>query len=103
MTLFMFYMTGNNLSIFTIMITVAFLFRPLSELFSINKAFVPFEGKGVNLFLPKMLYLLLHLVILGAAIYKFSAMGVLPVNAIDWVYLLEYKEKPSHAVGVFPK
>jgi len=37
MTLFMFYMIGNSLSIWTIMMTVAFVFNPIKSLFTVNQ------------------------------------------------------------------
>ena len=35
-TLFMFWMTGNAMSIWTIMITIAFVFNPIKSIFSVN-------------------------------------------------------------------
>lgn len=87
MTLFMFYMTGTGLSIWTIMITIAMVTTPITSLFKVNTgnylfsmtrlAFAPFEHKQVNLLLPKLTYMFFNAVILAAALYKFSSKNVI--------------------------
>ena len=84
MTLFMFWMTGTSMSIWTIMISVAFVLNPIKQIFMVNQgkdlfppskcdlAFVPFENKGINLLMPKLTYMLFNSLILCAALYKFS-------------------------------
>lgn len=37
MTLFMFWMTGSGLSIWTIMITVAMVMSPIKQIFTVNQ------------------------------------------------------------------
>ena len=100
MTLFMFWMVGSNLSIWTIMITITFMINPIKQLFTVDQTFKQFEGK-VNLFMPKLVYVAMVLLLLGMAIYKFSAMGMLPVQPIDWVYLLEPAHVKKVAFGIF--
>mmetsp|Transcript_46925 Transcript_46925/g.34356 ORF Transcript_46925/g.34356 Transcript_46925/m.34356 type:complete len:103 (+) Transcript_46925:197-505(+) len=97
MTLFMFWMTGNSMSIWTIMITVAFVMNPIKSIFTVNSAFVQFENKNINLFLPKIVFILLNSVTLGAAIYKFSVMGIIPVLPIDWVGIFNPKTPFEHS------
>lgn len=93
----MFWMTGTSMSIWTIMITIAFVMSPVKAIFGVNQAFIPFEHKGVNLLLPKLIYLLLNFVILGAALYKFSIMGIIPVAPYDWVGLISSKVPIEHS------
>ena len=100
MTLFMFWMTGSSISIWTLMITVSFLITPVKQLFGVNQAFTPFEGK-IPLFLQKVTFVALHLVILGCAFYKFSAMGIVPDKAVDWQYLVEPQKFQRLAFGLF--
>ena len=100
MTLFMFWMTGSGISIWTIMITVSFLISPIRQLFSVNQAFAVFEGK-IPLFLQKVAYVGLHLVLLACAFYKFSAMGIVPDKAVDWMYLLDPPKYNSVSFGLF--
>mmetsp|Transcript_16863 Transcript_16863/g.16523 ORF Transcript_16863/g.16523 Transcript_16863/m.16523 type:complete len:119 (+) Transcript_16863:7-363(+) len=52
MTLFMFWMSGSSVSIWTLMITISFLFSPVSQLFNVSTVFEPYEGK-IPLFLQK--------------------------------------------------
>ena len=96
-TLFMFWMTGNAMSIWTIMITIAFVLNPLKSIFGVNQAFTQFEHKKINLLGPKLLYLLFNFVILGAALYKFSVMGIIPVAPYDWVGLINSKVPIEHS------
>mmetsp|Transcript_21303 Transcript_21303/g.24495 ORF Transcript_21303/g.24495 Transcript_21303/m.24495 type:complete len:166 (-) Transcript_21303:36-533(-) len=100
MTLFMFWMTGNSISIWTLMITISFLISPFKQIFSVNQAFIAFEGK-IPLFLQKVCFASLHLFILGVAVYKFSAMGIIPDKAIDWMALIEQTKPRNLAYGLF--
>jgi hypothetical protein len=91
MFLFMFWMTGSYLSIYTIMFTVQMVSGPFSAMTSVNKAFEPFEFKGLNLMLPKLLYIGCNFVSIGFALYKFSSMGIIPVQPADWAGLFHDK------------
>lgn len=75
-------MTGTSMSIWTIMISIAFVLNPIKSIFAVNQgtltfsliflAFVPFENKSINLLLPKLTYMFFNSLILAAALYKFS-------------------------------
>ena len=110
----MFWMTGSSMSIWTIMICVAFLLNPLKSIFTVNQgmctfsafppvltpinvAFTPFENKSINLLMPKLTYIFCNAIILAAAIYKFSVMGIIPVAPYDWVGLIESKVPREHS------
>ena len=95
-------MTGNAMSIWTIMITVAFVFNPIKSIFAVNQAFTQFEHKNLNLLLPKLTYMFFNCVILGAALYKFSVMGIIPVAPYDWVGLINSKTPIEHSQVVYP-
>jgi hypothetical protein len=112
-------MTGTGLSIWTIMITCAFVMNPLKSIFGVNQgkidiflcftvAFVPFENKQINLLLPKLTYIFFNAVMLAGALYKFSStyisilyitivMGIIPVAPIDWVGLISSKVPIEHS------
>ena len=96
----MFWMVGNSVSIWTLMITISFLISPIKQLFSVGQAFIQFEGK-VPLFLQKATFACLHLFLLGVAFYKFSAMGIVPDKAIDWASLIEPPKYQNFAFGLF--
>ena len=87
MFLFMFWMTGSHLSVYTIMFTVQFATTPFKAIFNANQAFEPYEHKGLKLVLPKLLYIACNMVTIGLAAYKFSNMGIIPVLPSDWAGL----------------
>ena len=79
MMLFIFWMTGSGLSIYTIMFTMQFAMSPFKAVFNVQTAFEPFQDKGINLTLPKLLYVASNTVLIALAAYKFSNMGIIPV------------------------
>ena len=87
MFLFMMWMTGSSLSIYTIMFTMNFALAPFKAIFNVNQAFEQFEFKGVSLTMPKLLYIGCNLITVGLASYKFSKMGIIPVLCSDWAGL----------------
>lgn len=102
MFLFMFWMTGSYLSIYTIMFTVQMVSGPFAAIFNVNKAFEPFEFKGLNLTLPKLLFIGCNCVSIGFALYKFSNMGIIPVQPADWAGLFHDKVTIEVAQVVVP-
>ena len=88
MFLFIFWMTGSSLSIYTIMFTVQFAMTPFKAIFGVNEAFLPYEQKGLSILLPKLIYIASNLVVIGLAAYKFGNMGIIPVLPADWAGLL---------------
>ena len=91
MFMFIFWMTGSSLSIYTIMFTMSFAMKPFSAIASINTAFEPYEKKGINLLMPKLIYIGANAVTIAMAAYKFSNMGIIPVLPADWAGLLSAK------------
>ena len=91
MLLFVFWMTGSSLSIYKIMFSVSMVNGPFAAIFNVNKAFEPFEFKGLNLLMPKLIYLGCNCVSIGVAVYKFSNMGIIPVQPSDWAGLFHDK------------
>lgn len=91
MNLFMMWMIGSSISIWTIMMTVMLVVSPTKALFEVNNAFKKFEYPGLSLLAPKLIYFGINLGLLGMGIYKFSVMGILPVAPFDWVGLISMK------------
>lgn len=87
MFMFIFWMTGSSLSIYTIMFTVQFATTPFKAIFNSGAAFEPFEFKGLSLVLPKLIYIACNCVTIAMAAYKFGNMGILPVLPADWAGL----------------
>jgi len=84
MMMFIFWMTGNGISIYTIMFTINFAIAPFTALYNINSVFEQFKHKDLNLLMPKLVYAACNMVTMGAAFYKFSSMGIIPVQPADW-------------------
>eukprot|EP00607_Mallomonas_marina_P007710 CAMPEP_0182416822 /NCGR_PEP_ID=MMETSP1167-20130531/1193_1 /TAXON_ID=2988 /ORGANISM="Mallomonas Sp, Strain CCMP3275" /LENGTH=175 /DNA_ID=CAMNT_0024589921 /DNA_START=130 /DNA_END=657 /DNA_ORIENTATION=+ len=96
MTGFMLWMSGSSIQIFSIMMTGMALFNPIMAISSLQHTFSKFEGEGVHLTIPKLIYLSFQGLAIGLALYKCSTMGLLPVTSSDWTKLLppqEYIEK----------
>jgi len=98
-TLFMLWMSGSGINIFSIMITVGTLFTPLKGFLNLNTSFKHLEGEGVDLLFPKVKYLFFNLVVLGATTYKLQSMGLLPFAAGDWIGLIPYKHVFEFSTG----
>lgn len=95
MTIFMFWMFGNNISIFvlfpiiqTLMTAVGGLINMAKGIIQSNLVFTPYEGMLPSLLRYKFMYLGIHIILLGIVLYKMASMGMLPVVAADYVDLL---------------
>ena len=87
MFMFIFWMTGSSLSIYTIMFTVSFAMKPFTAIAGVNAAFENYENKGISLIMPKLIYIASNAVTIAMAAYKFSNMGIIPVLPVDWAGL----------------
>lgn len=100
MNLFMLYMSGNSIQIFSIIITVMLLWNSLNGVLNTLQIFQPFlptkeaqETKGQKIMailnsnlLPAVgLYILLQLVNFGLGVWKMGGMGLLPTSTSDWL------------------
>eukprot|EP00760_Papus_ankaliazontas_P034288 PhM_4_TR709/c0_g1_i1/m.52253 len=88
MMVFMLWMSGNDLHIFSIMITVMAIYQPLKAFGSINAIFTPFASdpqlKGAVL-QGKIMFFVFNCVALGVGIGKCAFMGLVPTAALDWM------------------
>lgn len=85
-TAFMLWMSGSSIQIFSIMMTGMALLNPIKAIFSVNDTFRAFEREdGVDLKLPKLIFLGLQLLSLAVGLYKCSTMGLLPLTSADWI------------------
>ena len=68
------------------------LLNPLKAIVGLKQAFVKYEKEdGVDLRLPKLIFLALQILSLGVGLYKCSTMGLLPITSADWTNLLPDK------------
>eukprot|EP01039_Chlorochromonas_danica_P019317 gene19317-23366_t len=74
-TAFMLWMSGSSIQIFSIMMTGMALINPLKAIFSVNDAFKAFDREeGVDLKLPKLIFVGLQVLALAVGLYKCSTM-----------------------------
>ena len=88
MTAFMMWMAGNEIHIFSIMITGMAIYQPLQGLMQVGSIFKIFEGKKeleTAVLIGKVLYTLSSLAALCAGLLKLSYMGLLPTATVDWI------------------
>ena len=64
------------------------MFPSIKAIMNVNTEFKKFEDKKVELTLPKMLYAFIHMITVGILLYKFSVMGLIPSQPVDWVTLI---------------
>ncbi|KAL4208578.1 hypothetical protein CU097_009685 [Rhizopus azygosporus] len=113
MSLFMMYMSGNSLQIFSVVITATMLFiQPIKAIMSVQEskyfllmplffklnlffllsAFSRFESKESDLTLPKLSFIGLQVIVVLLGIYRVNSMGLLPNTASDWLSFIKPKE-----------
>ena len=89
MTFISSFFIGNSLSLFTIMIYGYQLYSSLSNILNVNKAYQMFESPEFSLVGYKILYVILTSCSFGVLLYKVFRMGLIPLNAADWVGLID--------------
>ena len=67
------------------MMTGMALVTPIMAITSVKQTFSKFEGEGINLLFPKLIFIALQGLAIGVALYKCSTMGLLPLTSVDWV------------------
>jgi len=99
MNLFMAWMSGTSLNIFSIMITLYSFINPVKAILGTQAIFSRFEDPAHNLILAKLIYIAINLFMVSVAIYKCWVLGLLPVTISDWVSLLAVKESLEFSTG----
>ncbi|GAB5359650.1 hypothetical protein AAMO2058_000561500 [Amorphochlora amoebiformis] len=99
MTGFMMFMTGNTLQIFSIMMLGMAMWTPVSGLLNTNKVFERYEGRGVDLVMPKLIYVALNLAGFALVCWKLNSMGLLP-SAWELAAEPKLRVTQEYAVGV---
>eukprot|EP00730_Choanoeca_flexa_P012597 TRINITY_DN4433_c0_g1_i1.p1 TRINITY_DN4433_c0_g1~~TRINITY_DN4433_c0_g1_i1.p1 ORF type:complete len:172 (+),score=6.53 TRINITY_DN4433_c0_g1_i1:77-592(+) len=90
MSLFMMWMMGNNLSIWTFGFLGYLMYNPIRALFNVNNEFKRFQdGPSDNYLLHKASYMLVTLVYLALGAWKCSGMGLIPSSQADWLEFVQ--------------
>jgi len=90
MNLFMLWMAGSSLSIFTILMVSMAMWSAMSGALSVTAAFAQFQEteadrQQLNLLLPKLAYVAINLGLLGVSVYKCKSMCILPNSINDFL------------------
>lgn len=88
MNLFMLWMMGNNLHIFSIFMIGSMLTTPIKGLLNVETAFSKFKNCDQSLIQPKLTYIGINFVLLLMGLYKLYNMGLLPLSPSDYVDLI---------------
>lgn len=85
--LFTMWLSGNDISIYSIMTVSGGLWGPVKTLFSINSTFKAMDANKSteDNFRQKIVYILGNLIGIALAIYKFLSMGIIPSYDSDWL------------------
>jgi hypothetical protein len=64
-------------------------------------AFASVSNVGINLTIPKLIYLGLNGIGCAFLLYKVRSMGLLPITSSDWISLLPARQAAEHSsVGI---
>lgn len=92
MTLLMMFLVGNDVGIFSIMFVGMAVIGPLQSIFSVNKNFAELATESEQdpqmrsaVLQSKAIFVGCCAVALVVALVKLNWMGLLPVNAVDWM------------------
>jgi hypothetical protein len=94
MMVFMFWMTGSGLHLFSIMMTGMALMNPVRALLAMGTAFqnIKVPGRDINLTQQKLVYLACVIAGLCVGGWKLNKMGLLPLTSADWVTMVPVRE-----------
>lgn len=120
MNMFIIWMSGNSVQIFSILITSMLLYNPIKSMFQVNELFDRFEdddaetakidyssdsgisgllGMSNPFLLPKIAFIAVQFLSLGLGVWKMGSMGLLPTAASDWLAFMEPKVAIEYSFG----
>jgi len=99
MTAFMLWMSGSGLQIFSIMMLGMAFWTPFQKLFNVNQEFVRYADSGVDITVPKLVFLGLNVLGILLAVYKSHTLGLVPTPA-DWAPVPVVKQALEFSTGV---
>ncbi|EDQ91090.1 uncharacterized protein MONBRDRAFT_18332 [Monosiga brevicollis MX1] len=101
MTLFMMYMMGSSITIWTFGFLGYLMYNPIRSLFSINNEFKRFEDSAEDNFLVhKLAYTAVTLVYVALGAWKCSGMGLIPSSQADWLEFMQIGAPQEIAAGM---
>lgn len=104
LSMLMLYLSGDVLSVMSIMICAVMISGPVKSLMAYRNSFAWFEQHlgpdDASLRRSKLVYLAINLVVFSVAIYKIAALGVLPITRRDVMGWLSVYTTQGEAVFV---
>jgi ER membrane protein complex subunit 4 len=97
-TMWMF--VGNRLNIWSVFFLIQMGTGPFRNLLSTNTIFSRFEDPGVDLIIPKLIYIAINLVGCAFFFYKLRVMGLMPITSSDWVSLIPIQQHIDYSSGL---
>ena len=89
MYLFVFWMMGSNLNIFTIFFFFNAFMTPIRSIMNMENTFNALKNEHFNDFLfYKMMYVLINIGVLMFVLYKLYGIGMVPLNPSDYLEIL---------------
>eukprot|EP01108_Squamamoeba_japonica_P009202 TRINITY_DN8499_c0_g1_i1.p1 TRINITY_DN8499_c0_g1~~TRINITY_DN8499_c0_g1_i1.p1 ORF type:complete len:180 (-),score=45.01 TRINITY_DN8499_c0_g1_i1:49-567(-) len=89
MNMFMAWMSGSSIGIFSIMIMGYMLYGPLMAAIGVNSTFRAYEDPGVSLLLPKLTFVALNAVVFCIGLYKAHTLNLIEVSDADWAIYVQ--------------
>ena len=99
MNMFMAWMSGSSIGIFSIMIMGYMLYGPMAALVGINSTFKAYEDEGISLALPKLTFAALQLAVFAIGLYKAYSLGLLQITDADFAIYLPVKQPAVYSSG----
>ncbi|KAJ2355937.1 hypothetical protein IWW50_004734 [Coemansia erecta] len=101
MQMFMAWMSGTGVSIFSILITGMILMSPVRAILGVNQTFAPLmraKGARVDVSMQKLVYVAINVAGVLFGIYRLSIMGLLPTTSSDWLAFIPAKQYLEYSV-----
>ncbi|KAJ2254297.1 hypothetical protein IW137_003296 [Coemansia sp. RSA 1287] len=95
MQMFMAWMSGTSVSIFSILITGMILMSPVRAILGVNQTFAPLlraKGARVDVSMQKLVFVAINVAGVLFGIYRLSIMGLLPTTSSDWLAFIPPKQ-----------
>eukprot|EP00038_Savillea_parva_P027402 m.59360 g.59360 ORF g.59360 m.59360 type:complete len:222 (-) comp7884_c0_seq2:1646-2311(-) len=104
MNLFMMWMSGSHVNLWSIMMTSYMCWGPIGSLMNMSQRFQQKVGHietDLDFTVQKVAYVAINLLSLFMAAYKLSSLGLLPTTDSDWLEFMEQGEPAEFSSGGF--
>lgn len=88
MQVFMMWMMGSNLHIFSIFMIYQMMSGPIKSMMNVQTAFSRFSSLGSEILFHKLTYIGINIALLCLGLWKLNGIGLLPTKPSDYVSLV---------------